>query len=111
MSQEQDLKLLGVSYDLCEGRDCCVIGSFPQLVVAIVNWSCMEGFSVNRVPIDEQVLNRAVIMGKDRRQLRDLTMGQAVVLKPKKLVKRNGSYLLESLDGALYIKSELHDLE
>jgi hypothetical protein len=38
-------------------------------------------------------------------------MSQAVVLKPRRSVRRYWGYLLESLDGALYIESELHDLE
>lgn len=99
MAQEQHLQLLGVLNELGEGTHHGLVGGLPQLVGAVVDGASLEIVFVNGIPVDEQVLDGAVIVRQNRRQLRDLSVGQTIVRK------------LEGLDLGLNVKGEAEDLE
>jgi hypothetical protein len=61
MAQEQYLKLLCVLYELSEWSKLVVVSWLPQIICALRNFSSPKSITVNWVPVDEQILNRAVI--------------------------------------------------
>ena len=78
MAQEKHLKLFGIADNLSERRH-TVLRSVVKLIGAVCDRTCHETVRIDRVPIDEQINDRAVIMAQYLRQLGDLSISQAIV--------------------------------
>ena len=50
-----------------------------KLIGAVCDRTCLETVRIDRVPIDEQINDRAVIMAQYLRQLGDLSISQTIV--------------------------------
>ena len=61
MPQKENLELLGVTDELSKWRHNILVGGLPELVVVGADGASLETISIDWVPIDEQVLDRAVI--------------------------------------------------
>lgn len=83
VSKEEHLKLLAVAHDLSEGRDLGLVSGLPDLIGAVGHWASLEWLCVDGVPVDEQVLNWAVIMAQNCRQCLYLAISQSIIGKPK----------------------------
>lgn len=81
MSQEEDLEFLSISHDLSERRD-LILSRLIQLISSVSDWASLERISVDRVPVNKQILDRAVIMTQDSGQLIELANCQSIVREP-----------------------------
>jgi hypothetical protein len=61
MTQEKYLKFFSVLHELSEWAKFVIVGRLPQVVCALGYFTAAESFSIDGVPIYEQILNRAVI--------------------------------------------------
>ena len=110
VSEEENLQLFGISNKLGEGRDLVIWLGMPFVVFGLFARACFERVLVDGVPIEEKVLDRAVIMGQDLDQLLDLAIGQSIVRKSTRLL-RGRKNSLQSLYRRLHIQRQLNNFQ
>ena len=86
MAQEKYLKLFGIADNLSERRH-TIFRSMVKLIGAVYDRTCLETVRINRVPINKQIDDRAVIMAQYLRQLGDLSISQSIIRESTNLCK------------------------
>jgi len=79
VTEEKYLQALGISNDLSEGADGSFISGLPQLVFIGADGARLKGIRIHGVPVQKQILNWAVIVGQNGRQLCNLVVSQTIV--------------------------------
>lgn len=104
MPQEENLQFFRVPDDLSERRD-LILCRLISLIFSV--GARFKRLLINRVPIEEQVLDWTVIMRENGAELLHLPSRQAIIREPIPHHRLEKESLLQSLDGALDIHRQL----